>query len=112
MMKRVLLTTVIAGATIGVVTPVSAAPPGGETLTLHCDQLGEIDVAIAPGQGEWTPGFVADGTLRLIPYAFEFEFEGQVEQISKPAPRHGRLDRCVFGDAEFSGTVWVSYTPH
>ncbi|HSJ91134.1 MAG TPA: hypothetical protein VK917_03645 [Ilumatobacter sp.] len=111
MLKRIVVTSLMAGASIGLAAPVHAAPPGGEALTLHCDHLGEVEIVVAPGQGDWTPGFVVGSTQRLIPYAFEFEFEGQVERVSKPAPRHGRLDRCEFGDGEFSGIVWGSYTP-
>ncbi|HUF99828.1 MAG TPA: hypothetical protein VMM60_17000 [Ilumatobacter sp.] len=111
MLKGLLGASFTAAAVIGLAAPTAAAPPGGETLTLVCDELGTIDITTGPGQGNWTPGFVAGTTQRLIPYAFEFEFEGEVEQISKPAPRNGRLDRCEFGDGDFSGVVWLSYTP-
>lgn len=110
MRTRTLMIGLTVGASLGLAAPAAAAPQGGEVLTLRCDHLGEIEIAVAPGQGDWTPGFVVGTTQRLIPYAFEFEFGGEVEMISKPAPRHGRLDRCEFGDEEFSGTAWVSYT--
>src|SRR5437763_1486603 len=57
---------------------------------------------------------------RLIAYAFHFEFTPPggptfVDDVSKPAPRNGRLDRCTFSFADPDGTVsaivWPSYTP-
>jgi hypothetical protein len=111
MVKRLLGAGVAAATVLGLATTASAAPPGGETLVLQCDRLGTVEITVGPGQGDWTPGFVVGSTQRLIPYAFQFEFQGEVEQISKPAPRHGRLDRCEFGEGDFSGVVWGSYTP-
>jgi hypothetical protein len=111
MVKRLLGAGVVAAAVVGLSAPAAFGAPGGETLALECDTLGSIEITTAPGQGDWTPGFVVGTTQRLIPYAFQFEFQGEVEQISKRAPKHGRFDRCQFGEGDFSGVVWVSYTP-
>lgn len=110
MLKRLLVTSLTAGAIIGLAAPAHAAPPG-DALTLDCDRLGTIEITTGPGQGDWTPGFVVGTTQRLIPYAFRFEFGGEVEMVSKRAPNNGRLDRCEFGGDGFSGVVWLSYTP-
>ena len=99
--------------------PAGAVPQRGDAFVLDCDLLGTIDVVTNPGNGLWTPGFVVGSNQRLIPYAFEFTFTPTggaaiTEEISKPAPRNGRLDRCTFSETTPEGTldavVWVSYT--
>ncbi len=115
-MKRLMVGLVAVGGIIGIGgSAVSAAPEGGEALTLHCDRLGTIEITTGPGRGLWTPGFVAGTNQRLNPHAFRFEFNGMVEEVSKPAPESGRLDRCTFSEVDeegaFNGTVWLSYTP-
>lgn len=111
-MRKRLVAGFAAVMTLGfLAAPVAASPPGGEALTLDCDTLGVIEITTGPGQGQWTPGFVVGSTQRLIPYAFRFEFGGEVEEVSKSAPNHGRVDRCEFGEDGFSGVVWLSYTP-
>jgi hypothetical protein len=121
-MKRynVLLAALGVAAMIGLAAvPAGAVPTNGETLHLECDVLGSTDIATNLGNGQWTPGFVTGSSQRLIPYAFHFEFTPPggptfTDDVSKPAPRNGRLDRCTFSgsdpDGAFSGIVWLSYT--
>jgi hypothetical protein len=109
------------GPMIGIVANPAGADPTnpGEVLTLDCDGLGTLEIA-TNGNGLWTPGLVIDGNQVLIPYRFRFEFtpiggDTEVFEVSKPAPRNGRLDVCTFSGEEeggtFFGTVWISYTP-
>jgi hypothetical protein len=121
-MKRYKVLSAVLGvaAIIGLVAvPAGAVPTNGEPLTLKCDGLGSIDIATNLGNGQWTPGFVAGSNQRLIPYAFHFEFTPPggptfTDDVKKPAPQNGRLDRCTFSgsdpDGTFSGIVWLSYT--
>jgi hypothetical protein len=92
----------------------------GELITLDCEVLGTFDI-VTNGNGQWTPGLVADGTQVLVPYSFRFEFtpsgggEPEVFELSKPAPANGRLDVCTFTLEDEGGTVngtaAVSYAP-
>lgn len=52
-----------------VVGAASADPKGGETIPLDCDN-GESYVVVTSGNGEFTPGHLADGTGMLVPIGF------------------------------------------
>ena len=104
-----------AAAIVGLMAaPAGAVPKKGDALTLECDALGSVDILTNSGNGLWTPGFVVGNNQRLIPYAFKFDFGGDVFEASKPAPRNGRLDRCEFTiedpEGTVNGIVWLSYT--
>jgi hypothetical protein len=124
-MVRKLLSAGIALLTTGILIGVaanaaSADPKPGELITLDCDALGTLDVAVN-GNGLWSPGHVVDSTQVLVPYRFRFEFtptgggEPEVEEVAKRGPAYGRLDVCTFTieeeDGTINGTVWISYTP-
>jgi hypothetical protein len=118
-MKRFTVLSAVLGvaATIGLMAvPAGAVSKNGDTFPLECDgALGSLNVATNPGHGQWTPAFVVGSNQRLIPYAFKFDFGGQIEEVEKPAPRNGRLDHCTFSfktpDGPVDGEVWLSYTP-
>jgi hypothetical protein len=124
-MVRKLLSAGISLVTTGILIGVaanaaSADPKRGELITLDCDALGTVDVAVN-GNGLWSPGHVVDSTQVLVPYKFRFEFtptgggEPEVEEVAKRGPANGRLDVCTFTieeeDGTINGTVWISYTP-
>ena len=115
------------GLSLGVATPANADPKNG-LLSLECDELGSVEIAI-PGNGiATTPGLVATSTQVGIPYAITLTgtftpLSGEPEPIldvyRRPAPAHDRLDHCTFhqegtnesGSFELDGDVWISYTP-
>lgn len=116
-MKRFIAASALLGGVAGAVglsAPAGAVPTNGETLVLECDVLGTVEIATNVGNGEWTPGFLKGSHVRLIPYAFRFQFGDEVFEVSKPAPANGRLDVCTFSVEDeggtFNGTVWLSYT--
>jgi hypothetical protein len=109
------------GTLIGIVANAASADPTrhGELITLECEVLGTFDI-VTNGNGQWTPGHVADGTQVVVPYSFRFEFtppggETEVFEVSKHAPANGRLDVCTFTiedpEGTLNGTARVSYTP-
>jgi hypothetical protein len=130
MTKTRMLAIAATAATLAVTAagPAAADPSRGDSLTLHCDALGDVDIASPPGGGAWTPGLVSGSTRVLTPYAFDIsgsftpsdggETETFEEHTAKPAPHNGRLDTCTFGDSgsdetgtfSFEGTVELSYT--
>ncbi|MGH9152227.1 MAG: hypothetical protein ACRD03_07505 [Acidimicrobiales bacterium] len=118
----------------------AGADPKGEAIPLDCDN-GQSYVVYVNGNGEFTPGHVADGTAVVVPVAFG-EFTGTVrdpdgdvvETFSEPGSTKGRSAKgvkdpvtCSFSfsfvgdgsDPEFpegysfegSGTVVVRLTP-
>lgn len=102
-------------------SPAAADPVKyGDHITIACGELGTLNIA-SNGNGDWTPGLVADNNQVLVPYRFHFEFtpagssDTFTEDLAKPAPKNGRLDECTFGGTDeegtFSGTAWISYTP-
>jgi hypothetical protein len=107
--------------------PAGADPKKGEILEIACDTLGTLEVVVF-SNGPTSPGLVVGSTQVGIPYKLHIEgtftpIEGEpesfVDDIDKPAPRHGRLDHCTFhqegsdefGSFEIDGEVWISYTP-
>ena len=124
-MVRKLVSAGIALLTTGILIGVAANaaeqdPKRGELITLDCDALGTLDIAVN-GNGLWSPGHVVDSTQVLVPYKFRFEFtptgggEPEVEEVAKRGPADGLLDVCTFTieeeDGTLNGTVWISYTP-
>jgi hypothetical protein len=116
---------------VGVAGPAAADPPAsrGDSITLTCDALGEVDMVSPPGGGQWTPGLVSGSTRVLTPYSFDIvgtftpagggDSETFEEHAAKNAPHNGRLDTCTFsesgsdedGSFAIEGTVKLSYTP-
>jgi hypothetical protein len=120
--------TAAAGLLLATALPAGADPPvdshNGGVVTIQCDELGQLDIG-GTAYGEWThaaePMHVVGSNLTLLGYAFHYVFTPTVgDEIvvdgSKPAPRSGRLDRCVMRfsvpdpEGVFVGTYWVSYT--
>ena len=101
-----MMSTLVVGA--------AGADPKGDVIPLECDN-GQSYVVNTNGNGEFTPGLVADGTAVLVPVEFgPFSYtvtdgEGNVvESGSEPASAKGRSAKgvkdavtCTF---EFSGT--------
>ena len=121
-----------AGLLLATALPASADPPSdshnGGVVTVQCDGLGQLDIG-GTAYGEWThaaePFHVVGSNLTLLGYAFRYVFtpdvgDPMVVEGGKPAPKSGRLDRCVMEfpvtdpsgvTGLFVGTYWVSYTP-
>lgn len=114
------------GVGVALAGPAAADPPR-EPFALQCDVLGPITISV-PAQAPYTPGLEVGGTRVGVPYAFTSTFtytptggepQTSVDQYSKPAPAHDRLDRCTFheegsdesGTFTLDGEVLVSYTP-
>jgi hypothetical protein len=116
-MKRYKVLSVVLGAAaaIGLTAVPAGAVPQGATISLECDALGSLDIGTTPPDADWTPGFVVGSNQRLTPYAFKFDVDGEIFEISKPGPQNGRLDHCTFtvedGNVVINGDVWLSYTP-
>jgi hypothetical protein len=76
-MRRMIAPAVGLGlALAAVAAPAQAAPQGGETFDLMCDNGQTYSITTNNGNGDWTPGFFTDGTHRVIvPTSFgEFHF--------------------------------------
>jgi hypothetical protein len=113
---------------LGAASPASADRPigshNGRLITIQCDRLGPLVVGFTTA-GEWVhaaePRLVAGNSRVLVAYAFHYVFtptgggDPLVVEGAKPAPKNGRLDRCVMTvndiDGVFVATYWVSYTP-
>jgi hypothetical protein len=84
-----------------VVGAAGADPKGGEAIPLECDN-GQSYVVYVNGNGEFTPGHVADGTAVLVPVAFG-QFTGTVrdpsgavvDTFSEPGSAKGQSARGV-----------------
>jgi len=130
MTKTRMLAVAATAATLAVTAagPAAADPASrGDSLTLTCDALGEVEIVSPPGGGQWTPGLVSGSTRVLVPYAFDIvgsftpagggDTETFEEHVAKNAPRNGRLDTCTFsesgsdeyGSFSFEGTVKLTY---
>jgi hypothetical protein len=131
MTKTRMLAIAATAATLAAMTagPAAADPVSrGETITLTCDALGEVEIVSPPGDGAWTPGIVLAGTRVLVPYAFDItgtftpsdgsEAQTFEEHSVKNAPHNGRLDTCTFSESDsdengsftIEGTVGLSYS--
>ena len=114
------------GLGVALAGPAAADPPR-EPLFLQCDVLGPIATSV-PADAPWTPGLVVGSNQVGHPYAFTFtstftpaggEPQTTVDHVAKPAPAHGRHDRCTFhqegadgaGSFTLDGEVLVAYTP-
>lgn len=126
---RYLMVAFAVAAAVTFTAPAAGADPkGGDILNVHCDVLGTFQV-VTFGNGKSSPGLVVDGKGVGIPYALRVEgsftptgeaTQTFLEELSKPAPRNGRLDHCTWhevssdesGVFEVDGEVWISYTPN
>lgn len=103
---------VSAGLLVG--TPAAAAPPAGEgTLSLTCPGLGTVDVVTPPGQGAFTPAFIAATHQLFIPYEVSgtvvsgegtFTFD-DVKKAPVPADATTCTFEGTFGEGEFAVTI-------
>jgi hypothetical protein len=118
------LVAVLAGSASAaalVAAPAMAAPvksPQAETIQVSCPS-GPVAVVPAPGNGNWTPGFIVGTHQLLIPYRFVFtvtDASGTViesETDAKSAPIPASAITCTFGETftedgqtfTFTGTV-------
>ena len=85
-----------------------------------CDNGATYTINESPGNGNWTPGLVADGNSVLHPTSFDFTFTPtggatQTFSVARNAPAGKTLITCSFGpetdeEGTFSGVVtfWVS----
>jgi hypothetical protein len=118
------LVAVLAGsASAGalVAAPAMAAPvnsPQAETIQASCPG-GNVAIVPAPGNGDWTPGFIVGTHRVVIPYRFVFTVrdasgavvESDTQAKSAPIPR-GAIT-CTFAETftedgqtfTFTGTV-------
>jgi hypothetical protein len=125
--RAIVAALAIAAVSGALAAPAGADPKKGEVLEIDCDILGTLDVVVF-SNGRTSPGLVVGSTQVGIPYRFHIEGsftpvggepEFFVDDITKPAPRNGRLDHCTFhqeesnefGSFEADGEVWISYTP-
>ena len=93
--------------------PVNA--PKAEPLTVKCDNgLGTFTIVPAPGNGEWTPGFLVGTRKVLVPYRFTFTFSDgtttETESTLKKAPLPANSVTCSFGDSFTEDGVTYTFT--
>lgn len=123
-MSRPCSAAVVTGATgaIGIVTallaaaPASAAPtssPQVVPIEASCPGLGDVSIVPPPGNGDWTPGFIAGTSKVLVPYVFTFTFsDGETEEtetIAKKGPLPAGSVTCSFDETFVEDGVTYSF---
>ena len=105
-----------AAATALCAAPAGAAPvhsPQAEPLTVSCPG-GDVVIVPAPGNGAFTPGFIAGTHRLLIPYRFTFTVSGggqtftDVEAKKAPIPRDAIT--CTFSETFVEDGITYTFT--
>lgn len=121
-----LLGTCALGLSLGIASS-AAADPAGEPVTIHCEELGTVDVVVI-GRAQLAPGLVVGANQVVTPYKISLAgvFTPPLgdpapfrDEFSRPAPHNQRLDQCTFhqegarpdGTFVIDGHIWLSYTP-
>ena len=112
--RRVSAALLAAAAVAVLARPASAAPvnsPRAEEILVTCPR-GDIGVVSAPGNGDFTPGFIVGTHQVLVPYRFVFTVTGGDRTFTvteaKKAPLPTNTITCTFtGKSVVDGT---SYT--
>lgn len=72
-MKRTSFVAAAVAGSLVFAAPAAAAPvnaPHAEITTLVCENGQSYEIAVAPGNGEWTPGIMIGGGGVALPFGF------------------------------------------